>query len=114
MKRAVESVTPTSPAAMGRARRQSLRRLVARQAVPLLFLVLCVCGIAVARIQPIFLTSELLLRIARNALLVLALVIPILAGLGLNFGIVIGAMAAQMAVIMVVSIRSSVRGGGMM
>src|SRR5438477_8361845 len=44
---------------------------------------------------------ELLARVGRNAVLVLALLIPILAGLGLNFGIVIGAMAGQAAAIMV-------------
>jgi simple sugar transport system permease protein len=43
----------------------------------------------------------MLSRFARNAMLVLSLLIPILAGLGLNFGIVIGAMAGQIAAIIV-------------
>ena len=41
---------------------------------------------------PYFL-SELSSRIFRNTFLVLSLVIPVLAGLGLNFGIVIVAMS---------------------
>ena len=44
----------------------------------------------------------MLVRVGRNTVLVLALLIPILAGLGLNFGIVIGAMAGQLAAILVV------------
>lgn len=45
-----------------------------------------------------FFLSELSSRIFRNTFLVLSLVIPVLAGLGLNFGIVIGAMSGQIAV----------------
>ena len=41
--------------------------------------------------------DEMLVRVGRNSVLVLSLLIPILAGLGLNFGIVIGAMAGQIA-----------------
>jgi simple sugar transport system permease protein len=40
--------------------------------------------------------------IGRNTFLVLALIIPVLAGLGPNFGIVVGAMAAQIAIFFVV------------
>ena len=49
---------------------------------------------------PYFL-SELSSRIFRNTFLVLSLVIPVLAGLGLNFGIVIGAMSGQIAISLV-------------
>ena len=75
---------------------------LARYAVPLLFAALCLGGILVARITPSFLLSEMLVRVGRNSILVLSLLIPILAGLGLNFGIVIGAMAGQIAAILVV------------
>src|SRR5205823_2214351 len=74
---------------------------LARFGVPLLFLLLCVLGAAAAHITPGFLLRELLARFARNAMLVLSLLVPILAGLGLNFGIVIGAMAGQVAAILV-------------
>lgn len=71
-------------------------------AVPILFLTLCLAGILVARIEPLFLATEMSIRFGRNSLLVLALIIPILAGLGLNFGITIGAMAGQIAAILIV------------
>jgi len=74
---------------------------VKRFAVPALFLGLCLAGILVARIEPLFLATEMSIRFGRNSLLVLALIIPILAGLGLNFGITIGAMAGQVAAILV-------------
>src|SRR5262245_43271995 len=80
----------------------NLGRVIRRQAVPILFAILCMFGIWVAKITPSFLIGELLVRIGRNTVLVLALLIPILAGLGLNFGIVIGAMAGQLAAILAV------------
>jgi len=76
-------------------------RALLRHAVPILFAALCIAGIWVAKITPSFLLGEMLIRVGRNSVLVLALLIPILAGLGLNFGIVIGAMAGQAAAIFV-------------
>lgn len=78
-----------------------MRPLLARAAVPLLFAALCLFGILVAHITLPFLMGEMLVRVSRNSVLVLSLLIPILAGLGLNFGIVIGAMAGQVAAILV-------------
>ncbi|HET7904868.1 MAG TPA: ABC transporter permease [Candidatus Eisenbacteria bacterium] len=71
-------------------------------AVPILFTALCLFGIVVAKITPAFLLGEMLVRVGRNSILVLSLLIPILAGLGLNFGIVLGAMAGQVAAILAV------------
>ena len=63
--------------------------------VVLMFLVLCI-GATIASKQPLtFVIPELFTRIARNSFIVLSLIIPVIAGMGLNFGIVIGAMAAQ-------------------
>jgi simple sugar transport system permease protein len=89
----------TAPSAPDRG--AALRGLLARSAVPVLFALLCLIGIIAARLTPEFLVREMLVRFSRNALLVLSLLIPILAGLGLNFGIVLGAMAGQIAAILV-------------
>jgi len=43
--------------------------------------------------------SDVMQRFFRNGLLVLSLIIPVMAGLGLNFGIVVGALAAMLALI---------------
>ena len=82
-------------------RGRALRSALARWAVPLLFAILCLIGILAANISPEYLVREMLVRFSRNAILVLSLLIPILAGLGLNFGIVLGAMAGQIAAILV-------------
>src|SRR5262245_21510607 len=82
-------------------RRMNLGGALAHAAVPLLFASLCLFGIFAARLTPDFLVRELLVRFSRNAILVLSLLIPILAGLGLNFGIVVGAMAGQIGAILV-------------
>ena len=52
-------------------------------------------------ISPIYFLNELMDRVFRNSFLVLSLIIPIIAGLGLNFGIVVGAMAGQLAIIFI-------------
>jgi simple sugar transport system permease protein len=90
------------PPALRGGRGAATGNALARYAVPLLFAALCLGGILVAKITPSFLLSEMLVRVGRNSVLVLSLLIPILAGLGLNFGIVIGAMAGQIAAILVV------------
>ena len=77
--------------------KKKLYRILFDNKVVILFVVLCV-GATIASKQPLtFVAPELFTRIARNSVLVLSLIIPVIAGMGLNFGIVIGAMAAQIA-----------------
>ena len=66
--------------------------------VVLMFVVLCVFGIFTTGKPVSYTVVEVFTRFGRNTFLVLALIIPVLAGLGLNFGIVVGAMAAQIAI----------------
>lgn len=66
--------------------------------VVFLFLILCVLATYFSKQPLTFVVSELFTRIARNSFIVLSLIIPVIAGMGLNFGIVIGAMAAQLAI----------------
>lgn len=70
--------------------------------VVILFVLLCIGAIIAADKPLTFVASELFTRIGRNSFIVLSLLIPVLAGMGLNFGIVIGAIAAQIAVFWVV------------
>lgn len=70
--------------------------------VVLLFSLLCIAAIYASKNPLTFVGGELFTRIGRNGFMVLALLIPVLAGMGLNFGIVIGAIAAQIAVFWVV------------
>ena len=67
--------------------------------VTIIFVLFVLLGFAVSKdVSLNYFFSELNSRVFRNAFLVLSLIIPVLAGLGLNFGIVIGAMSGQAAV----------------
>jgi len=70
-----------------------------KNAVPVFFLILCIIGGYYSGLSLPFLLNEIITRIGRNSILVISLIIPILAGMGLNFGIVLGAMAGQFAYI---------------
>lgn len=71
---------------------------VVHNMVVILFVILCVLATFFSKQPLTFVVSELFTRIARNSFIVLSLIIPVIAGMGLNFGIVIGAMAAQLAI----------------
>ena len=47
--------------------------------------------------------SQLMGRLSRNLFIVLALIIPIIAGMGINFAITIGAMAAQVGLMLAIN-----------
>jgi len=70
--------------------------------VLVLFAILCITCIGYSGVDISYVSGELFTRLGRNACLVLSLIIPVLAGLGLNFGIVVGAMASQIAIFWVV------------
>lgn len=72
-----------------------------QNSVTILFLIVCIAGIYVSKLPIFFIANELLTRVTRNTFLVLALIIPVMAGMGLNFSIVVGAMAGQMAIVAV-------------
>jgi simple sugar transport system permease protein len=78
-----------------------IKKGLIRNIVPVVFAVLCIIGACIAQARPLFLLSSVTIRMARNLLLVFSLIIPVVTGLGLNFGIVLGAMAAQIALVAV-------------
>jgi simple sugar transport system permease protein len=80
---------------------KKLKKFVFNNIVTILFVILCIIGIQLSKQPMSFIVDELITRIARNSFLVLSLIIPVIAGMGLNFGIVIGAMAGQIAILAV-------------
>ncbi len=70
-------------------------------AVPIMFILLSIIGIPLSGYSFSYLAQELLTRLGRDSFLVLSLLIPIIAGMGLNFGMVLGAMAGQIGLIFV-------------
>jgi simple sugar transport system permease protein len=75
--------------------------LLIKNAVPIVFAALSILLVVASQMDPLFLLQEVITRLSRNSFLVLALIIPVIAGLGLNFAIVLGAMSGQAAVIMI-------------
>ena len=67
-----------------------------------MFVVLCIIGLICSGQTVSYVMYELFGRLSRNAFIVLALIIPIVAGMGINFAITIGAMAAQIAALWVI------------
>ena len=76
---------------------------VSKYAVTYLFIALSVLFIVVSGLDTNYVASQLLLRLNRNAFIVLALIIPIIAGMGINFAITIGAMAAQIGLLLTIN-----------
>ena len=72
-------------------------KLIQKNIVPIVFIILCTIGFQYSGLSWIFFANDLMTRLARNSFLVISLIIPVLAGMGLNFGIVLGAMAGQFA-----------------
>ena len=82
--------------------KKTMKDWLGENAVVVLFVLLCIGAIYASGSPLTFVAAELFTRIGRNGFTVLSLLIPVLAGMGLNFGIVIGAIAAQIAVFFVV------------
>lgn len=72
--------------------------------VPIFFLILSVVAVIVANVSFNFILGELYARFVRNTIFLLALIFPIMVGMGINFSITIGAIAAQMALVIVLDI----------
>lgn len=80
---------------------KNIKGFLTKNVVTIIFVILSVLGLMVSQQPAFFIVNELVQRFSRNTFLVMALIIPVMAGLGLNFSIIIGAMAGQMALIMV-------------
>ncbi|MDR2175459.1 MAG: ABC transporter permease [Synergistaceae bacterium] len=78
-----------------------LRLFFIENAVVILFVILISIAIPASGLPGKFLLQEILTRLGRSSFLVIALLLPIMAGMGLNFGMVLGAMAGQIGLIFV-------------
>lgn len=73
--------------------------------VPVIFLALGITGIAISGMSVRFVVNELIVRFIRDGVLVLSLIIPVVAGMGLNFSMVVGAICAQIGIIVAVDYK---------
>ena len=79
-----------------------IREILQKNAVTVMFVLLCLIGLVCSGQTVSYVMYELFGRLSRNSFIVLALIIPIIAGMGINFAITIGAMAAQIAALWVI------------
>ncbi|MGB9975682.1 ABC transporter permease subunit [Thermovenabulum sp.] len=74
-------------------------RFIKNNSVPFLFLIICIGGVIASKLSINYILNEIVNRLDRNLFLVLSLIIPVVAGMGLNFALVVGAMAGQIGLI---------------
>ena len=80
---------------------RKLRLFLIENAVVILFIILIAIAIPASGLPGKYLVQEILTRFGRSSFLVISLLLPVMAGMGLNFGMVLGAMAGQIGLIFV-------------
>lgn len=78
-----------------------VKNFILDNSVPILILIMVAIMFPLSGLSGDYLVREMIERISRNLFLIMSLLIPIVAGMGLNFGIVLGAMGGQLALILV-------------
>lgn len=88
--------------------KHKLKNVFLDNAVLILFVFTCGIGLLYAD-QPVnYIVNQVTTRFFRNIVLVLSLIVPVWAGMGLNFSIVVGAMSAQAG--MIISLNYDISG----
>ncbi|MDO5538579.1 MAG: ABC transporter permease [Eubacteriales bacterium] len=81
--------------------KNKLRELARNNIVTIMFIILCVVCMTFSGYSGSYVLYELFGRLSRNMFIVLSLIIPIVAGMGINFAITTGAQAAQISCLLV-------------
>ncbi|OQY43046.1 MAG: ABC transporter permease [Fusobacteriia bacterium 4572_74] len=81
------------------------KKFLINNIVPIVILIMIIMAIPMSGLSGGYLVQEMITRLSRNSFLVLSLIIPVVAGMGLNFGIVLGAMAGQLGLIFITDWR---------
>ncbi len=84
-------------------RKTKIRDFLARNIVIILFLLISGVAIPFSKYTGQYLVQEVVTRLGRDSFLVLALLLPVMAGMGINFGLALGAFSGQIALILVTS-----------
>ncbi len=81
--------------------KKKIQELARNNIVTIMFIILCAVCMVFSGYSPSYVMYELFGRLSRNMFIVLSLIIPIVAGMGINFAITTGAMAAQISCLLV-------------
>ena len=82
-------------------KKTNIKTFVLDNLVPIIFIIIGIFGIIYSGFSATAIANEMMTRLARNSFLVISLLIPIMAGMGLNFGMTLGAMAGQIGLIFI-------------
>ena len=86
---------------------KAIRSFMVDNVVTIMFLIICALCIYFSHQPFSYVISEISTRLFRNLALILSLLVPVWAGMGLNFSIVLGAMSAQIGIIIVTNFQMS-------
>lgn len=78
-----------------------LKMFLGRNIVPIIFIVVSTIMAPLSNYSAGHIVQEVVTRLGRNTFMVLSLLIPLIAGMGINFGLALGGFAAQIALILV-------------
>jgi ABC-type uncharacterized transport system permease subunit len=84
-----------------------IKHLLFDNKVVLMFVIICGFAYWASGMTTVIFFNEMAVRFGRETIIVLSLLIPVIAGMGLNFGIVLGAMSAQIGLFFVVLVGGS-------
>ncbi|HUW70964.1 MAG TPA: ABC transporter permease [bacterium] len=82
---------------------KTLGRFFSENAVVIIFVLITLAAIPPSGLSIPYIVQEMITRLGRNTFLVLALILPIYAGMGLNFGMTLGAMSGQIGLILAIN-----------
>ncbi len=83
-------------------KKKTLSTWFSEYAVVIIFLAITVAAIGPSKLSLNYIIQEVITRLGRNSFLVIALLLPIYAGMGINFAMALGAMAGQIGLIFAV------------
>ena len=86
---------------MEQKKRNRVLEFLQNNLVPILFTALCLASIKISGQSASYVIMETISRVGRNAILIVSLILPVLCGMGLNFSIVLGAMAGEIGLILI-------------
>ncbi|MCL1975114.1 MAG: ABC transporter permease [Firmicutes bacterium] len=78
-----------------------IKKITGKNIIPIIFILMTALMIPYSGFSGRVLVQEIIFRLSSNTVLVLALLIPLIAGMGVNFGLGLGVMACQIALILV-------------
>jgi simple sugar transport system permease protein len=77
------------------------KMLISKNIVPIIFILVSAVMAPLSGYSGTHIVQDVVTRLGRNTFLVLSLLIPLIAGMGINFGLALGGFAAQIALILV-------------